>query len=570
MNPPFERWRHVFLRVALVLASCFITGCAHEELVRKNYINVQDDYSQLSGWENLSSRASASSTMLGAIDLSEADRDYRPFLGVAISGGGSRAANFGMYVLKELDRLGVLDRVDAISSVSGGSIAVAHFGLYYPRLGDAYWAKAESDLRQDLRDDWLLRHAHPGSWRTLYRSDINASTMLAETYDAKLFHGATFASLGPPGPGRPHILINATAIRNPEGFFDECAAQGGNAYGNGLSTFVFTVEAFRDCLGSRLPPYSIASAVAASSAYPGLFSPITLQTNTRLIDGDRRPKEYLHMIDGGVSDNLGVDALVMAANRRRLEGLALDDTDHTHLTINDSTPCFLIVVDAFVDGGEKLEEEYPDLRHGLMDRVIDPSWRYVFDGLLQRRRVDSLVALGIDPNKVGEDGDYARAVGRHTITLREAQGMTQIHIGNIVIVTPNHAGLACGVWHISLRDVFELGADKGNVLQNKQTIFKRGSIYAMVTNISTDLKLTGAKACTSREYQSALSDAAKILVREDADSLKILRNWLTTHGATPARDWTPDAYGSDGKTYPVTAIAMGPLGTPSGRVRCTK
>jgi predicted acylesterase/phospholipase RssA len=570
MNHSFRRWRFVLFRITLVLVSCVIAACAHEEHARKNYINIQDNNSQLSGWEHFSSRTSAGATMYEATGLPEKELYYRPFLGVAISGGGSRAANFGMYVLKELDRLGVLDRVDAISSVSGGSIEAAHFGLYYPRLGDAYWAKAEADLRQDLRDDWLLRHADPRNWRTLYQTDVNASTMLAETYDAKIFHGETFAGLGRPGPGRPHILINATSIRNPQGFSDDCVAQGGNAYGNGLSTFVFTDDAFRNCLGSRLSRYSIAGAVAASSAYPGLFSPITLQTFPRRIDGDRRPKEYLHLIDGGVSDNLGVDALVMAANKRRLDGLAWDDTDETRRAVEDGAPCFLIVVDAFIDGGEKLEEEYPDLRHGLMDRVIDPSWSYAFDGLLQRRRLDSLVALGIDPQKTGSNGDYIRAIAQHTITLREARGMTQSHVGNLVFTIPNNADLSCGVWHISLRDVFELGADKSEVLQGEQTRLKRGSIYAMVTNTSTDLKLTGAEDCTPQDHQAALSDAAKILVREDADGLKIFHAWLTAHDITTRADWTPDAYGSDGRTFPVTALTKGPLGNPSGKVRCTK
>ncbi|WP_176316829.1 patatin-like phospholipase family protein [Burkholderia vietnamiensis] len=130
--------------------------------------------------------------MSAAIEIPESEKKYRPFLGVAISGGGSRAANFGMYVLKELERLGVLNRIDAISSVSGGSIVAAHFGLYYPKLRGDYWDFAEKDLRQDFRDDWLARHANPANWRTLSGKGFNASTILAKTYDDMLFHGAVF------------------------------------------------------------------------------------------------------------------------------------------------------------------------------------------------------------------------------------------------------------------------------------------------------------------------------------------------------------------------------------------
>ena len=53
-----------------------------------------------------------------------ASNDY--FIGLAISGGGSRAANFGSAVLWELDRLGILQHVQYISTVSGGSLAGAY------------------------------------------------------------------------------------------------------------------------------------------------------------------------------------------------------------------------------------------------------------------------------------------------------------------------------------------------------------------------------------------------------------------------------------------------------------
>lgn len=559
--------------MAIVGPLC-LAACSHHDLARKNYVNVADDYSQVSGWEYVESRASARAEMTWGVGLAEPDANYRPFLGVAISGGGSRAANFGLYVLEELGRLGVVDRIDAISSVSGGSIEAAHFGLYYPRFRERYWRKAEADLRQDLRDDWLLRHAEPSNWRTLYQHDFNASTILAETYDATLFHGATFGELGPPGPGRPHILINATAIRNPRDFPPDCVAQGQNAYGNNLGTFVFTADAFMQCLGSRLSPYSIAQAVAASSAYPGLFSPVTLQTYPRMIENGRRPKQYLHLIDGGVADNLGVDALISAANQRHLSGLVSDDLHETNRATADDVPCFLIVVDAFVDGGDKLENEYPDLRHGMLDRAIDPSWRYAFDSLLQRRRYDTLLGLGIDVNRRISDGngegDYARAVASHTIPLREDRGMTQTHVGSLVFRTPSASDLACGVWHISLRDVYELGADQSDIFDQNEMRFKRGSIYAMVTNTDTDLKLTGAADCEPAMYQAALADAAKILVREDAASLSILHDWLTAHGVSLSGDWTADPYGTDGRRFPVNTASTGPLGTASGRIRCLR
>ena len=55
-------------------------------------------------------------------------RDGR-FVGLALSGGGSRSAVFGAAVLKELDRVGILRQVDVLSAVSGGALPAAYYAL---------------------------------------------------------------------------------------------------------------------------------------------------------------------------------------------------------------------------------------------------------------------------------------------------------------------------------------------------------------------------------------------------------------------------------------------------------
>ena len=50
-------------------------------------------------------------------------------IGIALSGGGYRAAAYHIGTLRALHRLGVLDKVDVISSVSGGSITAAYYAL---------------------------------------------------------------------------------------------------------------------------------------------------------------------------------------------------------------------------------------------------------------------------------------------------------------------------------------------------------------------------------------------------------------------------------------------------------
>jgi hypothetical protein len=62
--------------------------------------------------------------------ISTSDLTDGVFVGIALSGGGSRAANFSAAVLLELDRLGILDKVTALSAVSGSSLPTAYYGLY--------------------------------------------------------------------------------------------------------------------------------------------------------------------------------------------------------------------------------------------------------------------------------------------------------------------------------------------------------------------------------------------------------------------------------------------------------
>jgi NTE family protein len=139
---------------------------------------------------------------------------------------------------------------------------------------------------------------------------------MERVYDQTMFHGATFTDLQK--RGRPVIAINATDL----------------AYG---SPFMFTQESF-DLICSDLERFPVARAVAASNGFPGLFSPVTLTNRAadcegrrpawlrRIGDAERRnplsrlgvqaemadryldpdKTRYVHLVDGGVSDNLAL------------------------------------------------------------------------------------------------------------------------------------------------------------------------------------------------------------------------------------------------------------------------
>jgi len=176
------------------------------------------------------------------------------FVGIAISGGGSRAANFGAAVLYELETIGILRHATVISSVSGGSLASAYYGLAR-RQPDWSWEGFRKKLRHDFLSSWLVRLLSPHRLLLSVTSDFDRSDILADVFDQTLFKGARFGDLGEKGP---QILINATEVTGT------------------ADKFVFNNVDF-SYLRSDLAEYRLSKAVAASGAFPGVFDNVTLR-----------------------------------------------------------------------------------------------------------------------------------------------------------------------------------------------------------------------------------------------------------------------------------------------------
>lgn len=250
---------------------------------------------------------------LGADDLSM-------LVAVTISGGGARAAAFGYGVLDELRntriswggrQTSLLDEVDVISGVSGGSIVAT----YYAAFGDATFPAFEREfLRQDFQDSLISQMLRPGSLRDLTSPWFGRSHLLARRLD-ELYQHKTYADLAR-RPGAPRLLVTATDLS--------------------LGTsFEFSWEQFA-LICSDLSTVPLSFAVAASSAVPIALSPVTLRNYSG--DCPRRPPEldedtradyrlrllrasqrsyldaaerpFIHLVDGGLSDNLGVRSLL--------------------------------------------------------------------------------------------------------------------------------------------------------------------------------------------------------------------------------------------------------------------
>jgi len=243
---------------------------------------------------------------------------------LAFSGGGTRAAAMSYGVMQELrdttvdfdvGRASILQEVDTISSVSGGSFTSAYYGLYRDKLFTDY----ESDfLRRDVQSNLIKGLINPANWFRGMFSGFDRTEMAIDYYDQFVFRGATFSDMHRNGP--PYIDINATDLTN------------------GLR-FTFSQELF-DLICTDLGSFSVARAVTASSAVPVAFPPVVLKnhaancdvsdtvewsilenvqaetaTQEQLVEGlksyrDFTNRQYIHLVDGGIADNLGLRTMI--------------------------------------------------------------------------------------------------------------------------------------------------------------------------------------------------------------------------------------------------------------------
>jgi predicted acylesterase/phospholipase RssA len=217
--------------------------------------------------------------------IDEKQKSDGMFVGLAISGGGSRSAVFATSAMLELKKEGLLHHVDVISSVSGGSLPAAYYALegYNGITFDE--TDALKRMKLDFQARWLARWFLPHNIVRYWFSDLTRSDIMVQVFDSNLFDSATFAHLN---PERPKLLINST----DSGRFDR---------------FTFSEQTFEQ-LHSDLSQYSIARAVNVSSAFPGAFHRVPLEN----FSPDRASSEakYRHLYDGGPTDNLGVSTLL--------------------------------------------------------------------------------------------------------------------------------------------------------------------------------------------------------------------------------------------------------------------
>ncbi|MEM9617434.1 MAG: patatin-like phospholipase family protein [Pseudomonadota bacterium] len=242
-------------------------------------------------------------------------------IGVALSGGGSRASVYGAAALEVLAEEGVLQRATYISSVSGGGFPAAYYALNKPTPCPATTAPCTSEsfatfkeaMRHNYLADMTFRQVgKPGR----ITSSTRRLSSLQEALDHQIINDAVFGEL----PSSPILLINGARYDDGRRFVfsnvaipeaDSTVAQFSNKT---LRTASFSLPG---CTRPTPPNFSVALAVAISAGFPPVLGPASIEA-PETCDGDG--VQYWHLGDGGILDNTGVETIEDFALRAELDG----------------------------------------------------------------------------------------------------------------------------------------------------------------------------------------------------------------------------------------------------------
>ena len=372
---------------------------------------------------------------------------------LAISGGGTRAAALGFGVMEELRKTEItiggvkrrlMDEVDVISAVSGGTLPATYYGLRGDKAFDDFEQKV---LARNFEKELALRIFTPSNWFRLPSGTFGKSDLFAELYDQTVFDGATFADMKT--SGGPFVIVNGTDLTTG-------------------ARFSYTQDYF-DAICGDLSKVTLGRAVATSTALAPLLTPITLENRggtcgrtppawqaaaaaateangtagradlyARALASYERPnRPYIHLFDGGISENLGLTEvlrafdlldvapdetvlpslqraktiIVVVANAQRFPEQTYERSPEppSNRVLKDrmwSIPLDRISLDAIEQTREKLEgwekgsaERHAYLAYVTFDRLKDPEEQAYFKAVkttlaLPKDQVDRLREVG--------------------------------------------------------------------------------------------------------------------------------------------------------------------------------
>ena len=317
-------------------------------------------------------------------------------VGLAISGGGTRAAAFGYGVLRGLDEVVVdrrsggrtlVDDIRMISGTSGGAVTAAYFGL----KGRGYVDLRERFLLADAEKELHKSPLSPANWVRIYNGGANDLSTFAAWLDRNVFDRGTYSAFR--RPDAPIVWINASDIYNG-------------------TPFTFTADTFA-ALCSDLDQLPIAHAVASSANFPVVFAPIAVSTTppprkcgyqqpewltralaaptssvrveafARALDTYQNDPnvEYIKLLDGGLTDNIGVTGFSLER--------AASDTPYGPLSMREAVRMRTLVF-IVADAGTRTEGDwvktlsgpkFPQMVNAISNAAIRSSVRDEIDAL---------------------------------------------------------------------------------------------------------------------------------------------------------------------------------------------
>ncbi len=278
---------------------------------------------------------------LGAVQKHTHDSAFAR-IALGLSGGGFRAAAYGLGTLNALHLLGLLDNVHQLSTVSGGTFAGAFYALR--RKQGQNFETIYTDFRAKLAGDTLLPNALTRWKKAIQKKGANYKLIraFANVYHDDFFGNTTFGEFweADKDPNQPfHIqtlIFNSTELYSGLTFRFQHAA--------------FLSDTMNDPDEGQRPGYFIgngnvhitpdvaktlrlADVVAATSCFPVGFEPLVLPDDflppnpslpvllnrggKQLTDADGTAITRLALLDGGIYDNQGIDSLLTANQRNR-------------------------------------------------------------------------------------------------------------------------------------------------------------------------------------------------------------------------------------------------------------
>lgn len=315
-------------------------------------------------------------------------------IGLALSGGGFRAAGFHLGVFKKLDELGLLSKIDLLSCVSGGSIA-----------GGVLAKNWNNNDKLNILEKYLRAKSVVVSSVLAGAFDPFESRLdkLAKSYDRHLFDSATLDDLRT----GPRIYFNATNLATGNLFFFVA--------GENMDSEMGEHELGTQTAGN----FALSRAVAASSAFPPVFPPLKLGPDEYHSD----EVEYVTLTDGGVYDNLAINPTL------RLERNRLD-----YIIVSDAGKPFSIRPEPGESGSEVIMgtlgimmEQLRGLQLARLElsskaagaRQIKPIWFSIDsqEGAIQREDPEFASAIGTNLKKL--TGVELGVLTRHSSALLE-------------------------------------------------------------------------------------------------------------------------------------------------------